>query len=64
MEKKAKPFASKAQAAHVFKEFKAGKISYPDMMAAVHVTDFTKIPERVKEKAVTTKTKLAIKGLV
>lgn len=65
MEKKPKPFASKAQASHVFKEYKAGNISYPDMMKIVHATDFTKIPERIKEKKVVDKkTKVSIEGLV
>ncbi len=64
MEKKPKPLASKAQAKHVYDEYKAGKISYPDMMAAVHATDFSKIPERVNEKKVDKKTAIAIKGLV
>lgn len=64
MEKKPTPFASKAQAAHVFKEFKKGNISYPDMMKAVHATDFTKIPERIKDKQVDKKTAVKIAGLV
>lgn len=64
MEKKPKPFASKAQAAHVFKEYKAGNISYPDMMKSVHATDFTKIPDRVATKTVDKNTALKIKGLV
>lgn len=63
MEKKAKPFASKAQASHAYKEYKSGKISYQDLMKGVHATNFNKIPDRVKPK-VDKKTELAIKGLV
>lgn len=44
--------------------YKGGKISYADMMKTVHATDFTKIPDRVKEKTVDKKTVTAIKGLV
>lgn len=64
MDKKPRPFASKAQAARVYEEFRAGKISYGDMMAIVHQTDFTKIPDRIKEKKVDPKIALAMKGLV
>lgn len=65
MEKKPKPLASRAQARHVYDEYKAGKISYPDMMAAVHATDFSKIPDRVSpKKTVDKKTDLSVKGLL
>lgn len=62
-EKKAKPFASKAQATHVYNAYKKGEIGYEEMMKAVHATDFQKIPERVTPK-VDKKTDVAIKGLI
>lgn len=64
MDKKTAPLKSKAQAGHLYREYKAGKVSYPDMMKAVHATDFSKIPDRVKEKSVDKKTDVAIKGLI
>lgn len=51
MEKKTKPFVSKAQAKRAYGEFKAGKISYPDLMKGVHATpDMNALPERITEK--------------
>lgn len=51
MEKKTKPFVSKAQAERAYKEFKKGNISYPDLMRGVHATkDMNSLPERVDEK--------------
>lgn len=65
MEKKTKPFVSKAQAKRAYEEFKKGSISYPDLMKGVHATgDMSKLPDRIKEKTVDKKTALAIKGLV
>lgn len=64
MKKENTALKSKAQAKHLYGEYKAGKISYPEMMKAVHATDFSKIPERVKEKNVDKKTDVSIKGLI
>lgn len=65
MEQKAKPFVSKAQMGHAYKEFKAGKISYQDLMKGVHATkDMSKLPDRINEKKVDKKTEVSIKGLI
>jgi hypothetical protein len=51
MEQKAKPFVSKAQMKRAYGEFKAGKISYGELMKGVHATkDMQALPERVAEK--------------
>lgn len=64
MEKKAKPIASKAQATHFYNAFKAGKITYQDLMKSVHATpDMKNLPDRITPKK-SGKTDLAIKGLV
>lgn len=66
MDKKAKPFVSQAQMKRAYGEFKAGKISYSDLMRGVHATkDMKNLPERVAaKKTVDKKTKISIEGLV
>lgn len=65
MVKKVKPIVSKAQAAHVYQEYKAGKIPYETMMAAVHATgDMSTLPDRIHPKKLDAKTILAIKGMI
>lgn len=57
---------SKAQAKHFYEAYKAGKITYQDLMKSVHETgDMSTLPERIIEKKpVDKKTEISVKGLV